>query len=276
MKDYSSIVAWGKLKPFFETKYQFNGLDIETIDNRIFIMGFYEDEKRELSFSKPSNYTAYMTDFFVSFNDILLRSLENGRDILTWTRYDNTFIIKLLIERLKASEQKSILLKLGKISPIFSYSYKNIKITLINVIKDSLIFEIFGKKVTIYNLKNLFNPDDLEETAKNYGIEYYSKLGKEFHIIDRARFKDDEIYRAGVLKSNELDSHVLIDLAKILLSDFKKMSGVYPRTIYSCGSLARSFLLSQMKNNEFIRDLPFSQEFKHADFRSIILEYAMK
>src|SRR5574344_826701 len=31
-----------------------------------------------------------------------------------------------------------------------------------------------------------------------------------------------------------------------------------------------------MNNNEVIRELPFSQEFKHADFRSIILEYAMK
>ena len=36
MKQASEIIEWGKLKPYFDKTYQFNTIDIETIDNKLF------------------------------------------------------------------------------------------------------------------------------------------------------------------------------------------------------------------------------------------------
>ena len=47
-----------------------------------------------------------------------------------------------------------------------------------------------------------------------------------------------------VIKSNELDNRVLLDISKIMLENFKNITGVYPKSIFTCGSLARSYLLA--------------------------------
>ena len=67
-----------------------------------------------------------------------------------------------------------------------------LNITVVNIIKYCIIFDItdqYNKKktVTIYNLKNLFTTD-LEETAENYKIDTYSKMGEEYHKINKENF----------------------------------------------------------------------------------------
>src|SRR5690606_37841929 len=105
------------------------------------------------------------------------------------SRYDNTHLIKLILSKVEnKNEINKYLLRIGKISPIYEYSFKSFTFTLENIIKDSMIFKITDRnnrsvRVIIYNLKNLFT-SDLETTAKNYNINYYSKVGEEYHIID--------------------------------------------------------------------------------------------
>src|SRR5699024_3401833 len=107
-----------------------------------------------------------------------------------------------------------VLKRIGKVSPVYSYMYKGYIISIDNIIKDSMIFSIKTKhnkkvkRVVIYNLKNLF-VTDLETTAKNYKLDYYSKIGIEYHIIDKKRYFKDLDYQKLVLKSNKLDNVVI-------------------------------------------------------------------
>src|SRR5690606_21969254 len=157
-------------------------------------------------------------------------------------------------------EINDILKKIGKVSPIHSYEYNGYNITVIDVIKDSLIFEVsYGKskkRLHIYNLKNLFN-NDLLTIAKNYDLEYYSKLGEEYHLIDKNRFENDKNYKEMVLKSNYLDSKVIIDIAHKFLESYTTLTNKLPKTIFTAGSIARSFLLSYKDIN------PYKINFRH-------------
>ena len=85
-KDYRNIIKWGKIKPFFKDRYKFNSIDIETVNNELFILGCTINGK----------YKYYEDNFYDNFHDILLISMRGNRDILSWSRYDNTHIIKLL------------------------------------------------------------------------------------------------------------------------------------------------------------------------------------
>src|SRR5690606_38908395 len=174
MKKASDIIKYGVIKKYgIKKKYAFNSIDIETIDNEIFLLGYHLNDV----------YYYTLENFFDTINNILIKSVQNNRDILTWSRYDNHHIMKtILMTTTDINEINDILKKIGKVSPIHSYEYNGYNITVIDVIKDSLIFEVsYGKskkRLHIYNLKNLFN-NDLLTIAKNYDLEYYSKLGEE-------------------------------------------------------------------------------------------------
>ena len=119
-----------------------------------------------------------------------MESIRCKKDILTWSRYDNTHILKMLLSKIEDEEEiYKILRRVGKISPVFKYKYKNYEIVLNDIIKDNFIFTVSDnknkpRKITIYNLKNIYQ-EGLEKVAKNYGLDYYSKLGEEYHIIDK-------------------------------------------------------------------------------------------
>src|SRR5690606_40618006 len=49
------------------------------------------------------------------------------------------------------------------------------------------------------------------------------------------------------------------DLAKIMLENFKKFTGVYPKTIFTNGSIARSYLLAYKEIK--VRELQFKSLF---------------
>lgn len=269
MKEAKDIIKWGKIKPYFDKQYQFNSIDIETVDNELFILGCTIDNK----------YNYYLDDFYNNFHRLLIRSVQLKKDILTWSRYDNTHLVKLILSKVKdKNEIDKYLLRIGKISPIYEYQFKNFKITLENIIKDSMIFKITdcnrSVRVTIYNLKNLFTAD-LETTAKNYKIDYYSKIGQEYHIIDKKKFFCDSEYKRLVLLSNEFDNKVLIDIANSFLKNFKNITGVYPKSIFTAGSIARSYLLAS-KDNIDVSIMNFKAIYnKHRLFNKL-LYYSMK
>ena len=269
MKLASEITKWGVIKPFFDKSYSFNSIDIETVDNELFIFGYVLDGKYHYSES----------DFYEVFHEFLLESIRNKKDILTWSRYDNTHILKMLLSKLNdENEIYKILRRVGKVSPIFSYKYKNFNIILEKIIKDSFIFKVNDgrnkpKRLTIYNLKNLYN-GGLEKVAKNYGLDYYSKLGEEYHIIDKKRYFSDNEYKKMVLLSNELDNKVIIDIAKIMLENFKKFTGVYPKTIFTNGSIARSYLLAYKEIK--VKDLQFKSIFNKSKYFNELLNYSMR
>src|SRR5690606_592969 len=239
MKEAVDIIKWGRIKPYFDKKYSFNTIDIETVDNELFLLGCTINNK----------YVYYLDDFYNNFHRLLIRSVQAKKDVLTWSRYDNTHLVKLILTKFENKDEiNKYLLRIGKISPIVEYQFKSFTFTLENIIKDSMIFKITDKnnrsaRVIVYNLKNLFTTD-LETTAKNYNIEYYSKIGDEYHIINKERFYNDSEYQKLVLKSNEYDNKVLIDIAHGFLENFKRITGVYPKSIYTASSIARSYLLA--------------------------------
>jgi len=269
MKLASEIVKWGVIKPFFNKTYNFNSIDIETVDNELFIFGYVLDGK----------YCYSENNFYEVFHELLLESIRKKKDILTWSRYDNTHILKMLLSKIEdENEIYKILRRVGKISPVFSYKYKNFDIILENIIKDNFIFKVYDgknkpRRITIYNLKNLYQ-GDLEKVAKNYGLDYYSKLGQEYHIIDKERYFNDSEYKRMVLLSNELDNKVIIDIAKIMLENFKKFTGVYPKTIFTNGSIARSYLLAYKEIK--VRELQFKSLFGKSVYFDKLLDYSMR
>ena len=271
-KDYREILTWGKIKPFFKEFYRFNTIDIETIDNKLFILGC----------TKKDKYYYYTDNFYNNFHDLLISSIRSNSDILSWSRYDNTHLLKLIFSNIPENERDKVLNRIGKISPIYEYEYNDFIFIIQNVIKYSVVYKITDKKkksknVTIYNLKNLFTTD-LENTAKNYQITWYSKLGDEYHIIDRERYINDKTYQTMVIKSNELDNKVLSAIAYALLENFKSITNVYPKTIFTAGSIARSFLMAFRDEFGDASQLSFKSIFKNIndDISNQLLDYAMR
>ncbi len=269
MKLASEIEKWGVIKPFFDKSYKFNSIDVETVDNELFIFGY----------TLNGEYCYTENDFYDVFHNLLIESIREKCDILTWSRYDNTHILKMLLSKIDNEEEiYKILRRVGKVTPVLSYKYKNFDFVLKNIIKDCFIFEVNDghnkpKRITIYNLKNLYQ-SGLEKVAENYGLDYYSKLGEEYHIIDKKRYYNDSEYRKMVLLSNELDNRVIIDIAKIMLENFKKFAGVYPKTIFTNGSIARSYLLAYKEIK--VKDLQFKSLFNKSVYFNELLDYSMR
>ncbi|MEM0172983.1 MAG: hypothetical protein QXI16_00585 [Sulfolobaceae archaeon] len=268
-KSAVDIKKYGKIKPYFDKVYKFNSIDIETYNNELFILGFYKDNK----------YQYVENNFYKHFNELLIDSVRWKYDILTWSRYDNTHLFKLILENNKVDDINKILERVNHVTPIFKYKYRSFEMTIVNIIKDSMIIEIkdnFGNRartVTIYNLKNLFK-GDLLNVAKDYGFSYYSKLGDEYHIIDKERYLKDKDYKDKVIASNLLDNKVIIDIAYKFLENFKDITGVYPKSIFTSGSIARSFLLTY-KDIE-VKDMQFRSIFKNNKHYDELLDYSMK
>lgn len=269
MKKATDIVKYGVIKKYgIKKRYAFNSIDIETVNNELFLLGYHIND--------VYHYT--LNNFFEVINNILIKSVQNNRDILTWSRYDNHFILKnILMNTLNINEINEVLKKIGKIAPIHSYNYNGYNITVIDVIKDSLIFDIRYKKskkrVHIYNLKNLFN-NDLLTIAKSYKLDYYSKLGEEYHVIDKQKFFNDDNYKKMVIKSNQLDSKVIIDIAQKFLDSYSELTGTLPKTIFTAGSIARSFLLSYKDIDPY--KINFRHYYKDNPYYEKLLEYAME
>ena len=77
-----------------------------------------------------------------------------------------------------------------------------------------------------------------------------------------------------VLLSNELDNRVIIDIANIMLENFKKFTGVYPKSIFTNGSIARSYLLAYKEIK--VKDLQFKSLFNKNIYFNELLDYSMR
>src|SRR5690606_29489595 len=120
----------------FDKSYSFNTIDIETVDNELFLLGCTINNK----------YVYYLDDFYNNFHKLLIRCVQMKKDILTWSRYDNTHLVKLILSKVGYNDDvNKYLLRIGKISPIYEYRFKSFTFTLENIIKDSMIFKITDK-----------------------------------------------------------------------------------------------------------------------------------
>ena len=125
MKYADQIIKWGRVKPFFDKTYNFNTIDIETIDNKLFMLGYTLHKQHHVKYD----------NFYNHFHDLIIQSVQSKKDILTWSRYDNTFLLKLILSKANKSDIRGILLKVGKVTPIYNYQYDNFTITIVNIIK---------------------------------------------------------------------------------------------------------------------------------------------
>ena len=290
MKLASEIVKVGKLKNFINEKAKnFIGLDIETIDNNIFLIGCYDLDNK---------YT-YALDNFIDFLfSKLIYCCKNNSHIATWTKYDNTQILKILLDELKDEALiNSVLNKINKISarynkrlkkytepPLLTFKYKTFIINVENIIRDCILFRIIDKNnnskiVWSYNIKNMYPNYTLEEVCKDAKFDYYSKISIDSHIIDKEKFTTNKQYRKTVLLSNNLDSRIAKDLAYKLESDFFTIFKSYPNNLISAGSLARSSVIALSK----LLDKPINKlnindilDLKNNDLHKKLLDYSMR
>src|SRR5690554_658452 len=135
MKLASEIKKWGVIKPFFDKSYDFNSIDIETVENELFIFGYTLD----------GIYYYSESDFYDVFHHLLLESIRSKKDILTWSRYDNTHILKMLLSKIDdENEIYKILKRVNKVTPVFTlFTLFNILyISFSSSILDNNIFKI--------------------------------------------------------------------------------------------------------------------------------------
>ena len=108
MKYANEIIKYGKIKPFFDKTYSFNTIDIETIDNDLFLFGY----------TKNGNHYTQFTNFYECIHDFIIECVQTHKDVLTWSRYDNTHLLKLLLKPISQQGINEILLRVGKVSQI--------------------------------------------------------------------------------------------------------------------------------------------------------------
>jgi len=289
MKLASEIVKAGKLKNFInEKKKDFIGIDIETIDNNIFLIGCYDLENK---------YTYTQNNFIDFLFSKLIYCCKNNSHIATWTKYDNTQILKILLDELKDEKLiNDVLNKINKISgrynkrlkkyiepPLLTFNYKTFIITVENVIRECILFRIIDKDnnsklVWSYNIKNMYPNYTLEEVCKDANFNYYSKISLDSHIINKKSFNNKE-YQEKVLLSNRLDSRVAKDLAYKLEEDFFTIFKSYPNNLISAGSLARSSVIALSK----LLDKPINKlnindilDLKNNELHKKLLDYSMR
>lgn len=290
MKLASEIVKVGKLKNFINEKPKdFIGIDIETIDNNIFLIGCYDLENK---------YTYAQSNFIDFLFSKLIYCCKNNSHIATWTKYDNTQILKILLDNLKDEKViNDVLNKINKISgrynkrlkkyiepPLLTFNYKTFTINVENIIRDCILFRIIDKDnnsklVWSYNIKNMYPSYTLEEVCKDANFNYYSKISSDSHIIDKEKFYKDNKYKNNVMLSNNLDSRVARDLAYKLEEDFFTIFKSYPNNLISAGSLARSSVIALSKlldmsiNKLNINDI---LDLKNNELHKKLLNYSMR
>src|SRR5690606_28667969 len=68
MKKATDIIKYGTIKKYgIKRKYLFNSIDIETVDNEIFLLGYHLNDE----------YHYTLNNFFEVINEILIKSVQN-------------------------------------------------------------------------------------------------------------------------------------------------------------------------------------------------------
>jgi hypothetical protein len=284
MKYAHEVKEWGRLKAFQnDTIKDLIGLDIETVDNELLIIGSYDDERK---------YQSTTNDFHNFFFDTLIYALQHKKHIATWSRFDNNILFRMLLDY--ADDINRVIERVNKypaqydkkkgyiVKPLISIKYKGFTINLDNMIRECLMFRIFdiegnNKIIWSYNIKNLYEGYDIEEASKSANLSYYSKIGIDYHVIDKKRFNEDFDYKTTVLKSNELDARACRDLGLLIQQDYYDIFKSYPKSLISAGSLARSSVIDMsVLLGKDTTGLSFKSVFNLKDpLHKKILEYSM-
>jgi len=233
------------------------GMDIETnhLTGEPRLFGFY---KHDFGYR---HYTENLVDTMFSY--LRFCNSEN-LSLAYWNRLDPFVIFRLLLKEVDKKKQDRALKHFSKIGgewhkksgkwmvePVLEIEYHGYYFGIKNAIRSCIEFFYYRKDskelktVWAYDIAQLY-PSGLEKEASSR-LEYYSKVDKSAHLVDWDRFKNELHYRENiVLKSNELDSRAVHDLAYIIQQDFKNAFGFYPKSLVSQGSFARSAIVAEI------------------------------
>lgn len=242
---------------------QFIGLDIET--------NHLTAELKLLGFWNGKEYKYHINNFLDVLFDCIKYIADNNYSIAYWNRLDPTIIYKQFLLALNDElECKKSLERFSKITgewdkkakawripPVIEVNYGDYSFGIITAVRSSIKFFYYNiytknlKSAWAYDIAGLYE-NGLEKEASTR-LSYYSKVEESAHLVDWEKFDLDKNYRENiVLKSNELDSRAVYDLAIQLNEEFKRAFGYYPNNLVSQGSFARSALVASITNKHSI------------------------
>ena len=236
------------------------GVDIETnaATGEMMLLGFYDRDK---------GYQ-YYTDDFVKIIFMMVKHCANDQKALAyWNRLDPFVILRTLLQTVDHATAERAMMRFGKesgewdnknkkwdIAPIFSAMYGDHEFGIKNVIRSSIQFYYINhenekmKTVWAFDIAGLYM-NGLEKEAKSR-FSWYSKVDESAHLVDWIDFASDKHYREDiVLKSNKYDARAAMELAYHIQDDFYKAFKTYPKSLVSQGSLARTAIVADIKNN---------------------------
>ena len=240
------------------------GLDLETNSEtgELKLLGFWDGKK----------YAHYHNTEFVEVMFTMIRHCDrHGLSLAYWNRLDPFVLFKEFLKHCSEESIEMSMKRFGKVSgdwnrkgqvwelpPVVEIEIGQYRFGIQQTIRSSLqfFFQREGKDprtVWAFDIATLYE-NGLEKEATSR-LPYYSKVGKEAHIVDWERFDRDDEYRNLVLLSNQFDSRAVYDLANNIQEEFKRAFKWYPRLLISQGSLARSAVVA-MKVNEYGMDDP--------------------
>lgn len=233
------------------------GLDLETNHKtaELKLLGFYNGK-----------YAYYTKDFLDTLLIWVKHAARNEAALAYWNRLDPFVLYKQFLYRLEGDtpDDSEIRISLKRFAkkggtwskkdgcwidtPVVEVEMGETYFGIKNVIRSSVQF-FYRKKgskflntVWAYDIAQLFK-DGLETTASTR-LPWYSKVAKEAHLVDWERFKTDMTYRDLVLKSNHFDAKAVRELGMIIQEEFRHAFKMYPKSIVSQGTLARSAVVA--------------------------------
>lgn len=265
---------------------EFIGLDFETdaLTGEIVLLGVFHN-----------TYFSYHKDDY-DLLDVLCRWIkiasENNLILVHWTKFDQNAIAKLFLLKLPKKERIKAIERYGKYNatwekdkwaspPLCRYETKiknkNYEFGIVSVLaQKTLNVYIKNEKmlrpifINIIDMNSLYKTT-IEKASINQNLKYYDKMKEGFiyrkktysyHIINWDLFKTNENYKKGVLRSNELDARAVKDLAYKFSENFYKIWKVYPKNIFSSGSLAKMALSQELDKDDF-ESLNLIKQFKN-------------
>lgn len=252
---------------------KFLGIDFETDVNtgKIMLMGVWTPDN--------NYFYAYKDDIFKELSFWILRAIKNEWKIVHWSKFDEDVIVKLFGENLTPQQQAVFMERAGKINGKWSYRDHDWEIPpLCQIFRKNYEFGIdsliakknlsvyylddshFLHKTDVYEISQLYQ-SNLESTCKKMGLDWYSKLGKEYHIVDWSRFDNDPYFHDNVLLSNQLDCRAAKELADLAIKCFYDVWKAYPERITSTGTIGK---------------MAFTKEISKEDYESINIQKQMK
>ena len=260
IKHMALIKTFGRFGPnkTQDDPMTFIGMDLETnhITGELKLLGFWEDEA----------YKYYTNHFISVLYKYVRKSIYDDKRIVWWNRLDPFIIFKqFLLQQEKTAQIERSMKMYGKIGghwdkkegkwtvkPVVSVIINDThEFGIMNAIRSSIQFYIKDgeevKTTWAYDVAGMYMSGLEKEAGSRF--PWYSKVDKSAHLVDWVKFDIDGNYAENiVLKSNMFDARAVHDLAHETLNQFYKAFKHYPKNLISQGSLARSALVSQLKN----------------------------